>query len=222
MDRSAFAIVIGVVVALFYGAGVQKAQELPAPEAAAGYYRVQPGDTLFRIARLYGVSPAQLAQMNRLGDPDRLAVGQVLRVPGPPPREPVPASFSLEEAGEARLRLMSDEELLARLIHLEARGEPLEGQVAVGAVVLNRVRSPGFPDTVYEVVLQPGQFGFSAEALLAARPGPTAYEAARQALAGADPSGGALFFYNPETTRTPWFWASRPVLRRIGRHVFTL
>lgn len=223
MDRTALAIVIGVIVALLAISGVDRAQELAAEQGASGhYYQVQPGDTLTRIARLYGVSPTQLAQMNELPDPDRLAVGQILRVPGPPRGDPDEPAWEDPGRQYPQLRQMSDEELLARLIHLEARGEPWEGQVAVGAVALNRVRSPGFPDTLYEVVLQPGQFGVSPEDLLAANPAPSAYEAARRALAGEDPSGGALFFYNPEKTRTPWFWANRPVLRRIGRHVFTL
>ena len=133
------------------------------------------------------------------------------------PGSPGPLPGGLREA-PGRL---DELDLLARIIWLEARGEPFEGQVAVGAVVLNRVASPAFPDSVAEVLAQPGQFGFSMAEILAATPGPTAYEAAARALAGDDPTGGALFFYNPDKTRTPEFWATRPVLRRIGNHVFT-
>lgn len=114
-----------------------------------------------------------------------------------------------------------DLQLLAQIIWLEARGEPFEGQVAVGAVVLNRVRSPHFPGTVAGVLAQPGQFGFGFEAIRRTRPNRTAYEAARRALLGEDPTGGALFFYNPEQTVNPDFWRNRPVVARIGNHVFT-
>ena len=145
--------------------------------------------------------------------PDLPRAGSLRSSPG----ELRPSPGQLRQA----LAGLDDLDLLARIIWLEARGEPFEGQVAVGAVVLNRVQSPHFPDSVAEVLAQPGQFGFSMAEILAATPGPVAYEAAARALAGEDPTGGALFFYNPDKTRTPEFWATRPVLRRIGNHVFT-
>nr|WP_068138719.1 cell wall hydrolase [Limnochorda pilosa] len=117
----------------------------------------------------------------------------------------------------------ADRHLLAWLVYWEARGEPFEGQVAVAAVVLNRVRHPDFPDSIRGVVFQPGQFQpldthrYSASAQIP----PNIYQAVDLALGGSDPSMGALFFYNPRLTRNPSFWAGRPVVRKIGNHVFT-
>lgn len=117
----------------------------------------------------------------------------------------------------------ADRHLLAWITYWEARGEPFEGQVAVAAVVLNRVRSADFPNTVRDVIFQPGQF----EPVSKYRYNPNMsipaeiYRAVDLALAGNDPSLGALFFYNPRLTRNPSFWATRPVIRQIGNHVFT-
>jgi N-acetylmuramoyl-L-alanine amidase len=86
--------------------------------------------------------------------------------------------------------------LLAKLIRAEAEGEPFEGQVAVGAVVLNRVKSPQFPNTIYDVIYQPGQFSCLPK-LATIEPNAQSLQAAREALAGRDPSRGALFYYNP-------------------------
>lgn len=117
----------------------------------------------------------------------------------------------------------ADRHLLAWIVYWEARGEPFEGQVAVAAVVLNRVRHPDFPNTIRGVIFQPGQFQPVSER--AYDPNMTIpagiYRAVDMALAGHDPSMGALFFYNPRITRNPTFWASRPVVRQIGNHVFT-
>ncbi len=116
----------------------------------------------------------------------------------------------------------TDLELLAHLIHSEARGEPYIGQVAVGAVVLNRVNNPRFPNTVEEVIMAPGQFSVVAKGTFYLPPGETAYDAARDALAGVDPTGGALYFYNPRTARNlSWFLTLQKTIT-IGNHVFAI
>lgn len=107
-----------------------------------------------------------------------------------------------------------DTELLARLIYAEARGEPHRGKVAVGAVVVNRVRDDDFPDTIKEVIYQQGQF-----APVASRYNNDCLRAAREAISGADPTGGAMYFYNPRTATDGWI-RSRETVCVIGRHIF--
>ena len=109
--------------------------------------------------------------------------------------------------------------LLARLISAEARGEPYAGQVAVGAVVLNRVEHPSFPDTIAEVIYQPGAFSCLLDGQWDEPVAESAYAAARDALNGADPSGGAIYYFNPATATSAWIW-SRPELLTIGNHRF--
>lgn len=112
-----------------------------------------------------------------------------------------------------------DQYLLASIIHGEARGEPYEGQVAVGAVVLNRVDSPDFPDTIAEVIFQPGAFDAVADNQFYLTPNDTAFQAAEDALNGWDPTNGALYYWNPVTATSRWIW-SIPITVSIGRHVF--
>ena len=109
--------------------------------------------------------------------------------------------------------------LLARIINGEARGESYTGQVAVGAVVLNRVRSSSFPNTIAGVIYQPGAFTAVSDGQINKPVVQSCYNAARDALNGWDPSGGALYYYNPNTATSDWIW-SRPVVARIGNHVF--
>ena len=109
---------------------------------------------------------------------------------------------------------------LAYLINGEARGESFRGKVAVGAVVLNRVKSPGFPNTIREVILQEGQFSSIWDGQANLYPSQSCIEAAKAAILGYDPTGGALFFYNPRiATNVEWI-SKRPVITRIGDHVF--
>ena len=112
-----------------------------------------------------------------------------------------------------------DVDLLARLIYGEARGEPYEGQVAVAAVVLNRVESASFPNTIAAVIYQPGAFDVVSDGQIYMTPDSTAYKAARDAMAGWDPTGGCIYYYNPRTATSSWI-KDRPVMRSIGRHVF--
>lgn len=109
--------------------------------------------------------------------------------------------------------------LLARLINGEARGEPYEGQVAVGAVVLNRTRNPKFPSSVAGVIYQPGAFTAIVDGQIHANMEQTSINAARDALNGWDPSGGAMYYFNPSTATSSWIW-SRPLIKVIGKHRF--
>lgn len=119
----------------------------------------------------------------------------------------------------SRSSYSSDLNLLAHLINGEARGEPYIGQVAVGAVVLNRVRHPSFPNSIAGVIYQPGAFEAVSNGQINLPPTQTAINAARDALNGWDPTGGAIYYYNPAKTTNKWIW-SRPILTVIGDHVF--
>ena len=112
-----------------------------------------------------------------------------------------------------------DVDLLARLISAEARGEPYTGQVAVGAVVMNRVKSPAFPNTMSGVIYQSGAFSCLQDGQFWKPVAESAYKAAREAINGSDPSGGAIYYFNPATATSKWIW-SRPLLTVIGRHRF--
>jgi N-acetylmuramoyl-L-alanine amidase len=109
--------------------------------------------------------------------------------------------------------------LLAKLIYGEARGEVFEGQVAIAAVVMNRVRSPLFPNTVAGVIYEPGAFTAVSDGQFYLQPDQNAYKAAQLALDGWDPTYGALYYFNPATATSPWIW-SRPYLMTIGSHRF--
>ncbi|NLX77115.1 MAG: spore cortex-lytic enzyme SleB [Clostridiaceae bacterium] len=116
---------------------------------------------------------------------------------------------------------VSDEQLIARAINGEARGEPYEGQVAVGAVILNRVASPDFPNTVAGVIYQPGAFTAVSDGQINVPidPDSTVVKAARDAINGWDPTGGSLYYWNPQTATSKWIW-SRKVIKVIGKHYF--
>lgn len=112
-----------------------------------------------------------------------------------------------------------DVALLARLISAEARGEPYNGQVAVGAVILNRVKHPSFPNTISGVVYQNGAFTCITDGQFNQPVSESAYRAARDCLNGWDPSGGAIYYFNPATATSKWIW-SRPLIVVIGSHRF--
>ena len=112
-----------------------------------------------------------------------------------------------------------DLQLLARLISAEARGEPYLGQVAVGAVVLNRVDHPSFPNSIAGVIYQPGAFSCLDDGQFDQPVSESAYRAAREAINGYDPSYGAIYYFNPATATSKWIW-SRPLIVTIGNHRF--
>lgn len=113
----------------------------------------------------------------------------------------------------------ADVELLARTISAEARGETYLGQVAVGAVILNRIEHPSFPDTLSGVIYQKGAFSCLLDGQFYEPIADSAYSAARDAINGLDPSGGAIYYYNPTTATNKWIF-SRPVITTIGKHRF--
>lgn len=112
-----------------------------------------------------------------------------------------------------------DVDLLARLISAESRGEPYEGQVAVGAVVLNRVNHASFPNSISEVIYQSGAFSCLYDGQFDQPVAESSYRAARDALNGWDPSNGAIYYFNPATATSSWIW-SRPAIVTIGKHMF--
>ena len=115
----------------------------------------------------------------------------------------------------------NDVYLLAKCIHAEARGESYVGKVAVGAVILNRVASPDFPNTIYGVIYQPWAFTAVHDGQINLEPNSEAYQAAQDALSGWDPSYGSLYYYNPDVATSSWIWTRTPVVT-IGKHIFAV
>ncbi len=115
----------------------------------------------------------------------------------------------------------SDIQLMARAINGEARGEPYEGQVAVGAVILNRVKDSRFPNTISGVIYQSGAFTAVSDGQInaAISEGSTVYKAAQDAMNGWDPTGGCVYYFNPSTATNKWIW-SRQLVKTIGKHRF--
>ncbi len=176
---------------------------------------VRPGDTLYKIARGRGISAQSLMELNRLRS-TVIYPGQVLLVPEVVASTTTTASrFGLT---------FKDIYLLAQLIHAEARGEPFIGQVAVGAVVLNRVLDPRFPRTIKDVIFQYWngipQFEPVHNGQIYLPPDESALRAAYAAVSGWDPTNGALYFYNPKKSKSTFFNKFLTLVCRIGNHVF--
>ena len=173
-------------------------------------YQVRRGDTLHELAREFNTSISVLQVLNELDEPE-IRIGDRIYLPihNLTPRQAVERTISPEEKN-----------LLARVISAEAGGEPFIGQVAVGAVVINRVLSPAFPDNIQGVVYQPGQFCVVRDGSVNRPPSSSAIEAAREALAGQDPTRGALYFYNPDTATNVSWTARREITVIISNHVF--
>lgn len=113
----------------------------------------------------------------------------------------------------------NDIQMMANAVHGEARGEPYIGQVAVAAVILNRVESEKFPQTVSGVIFQPGAFTAVADGQIWLTPNTTAKKAVMDAINGWDPSNGCLYYFNPDTATSKWIW-TRPQVKKIGKHIF--
>ncbi len=235
MNRSKFFITIKILFLLLatyflvgtvitYGECSQNKFSPPPSEILSGpdnffnlsdnvFYSVKEGDTLYAIAAAHGVSVREIMSLNNLNS-SLIRPGDMLLLPTKNNYEK-----RLSRGDISREELL----LLARLIHAEARGESLEGQVAVGAVILNRLASPYFPKTIPEIIFQKTnkvyQFTPVADGSINLEPDDKAIQAALLALAGNDPTGGALFFYNPDISKDTWI-KTLPVLKRIGNHVF--
>lgn len=169
-------------------------------------YTVAAGDTLWGISRSHGTTVEALMEANGL-ESTLILPGQVLGIPKEG-RTPVSRE---------------DLVLMARIINAEARGESFLGKVAVGAVVINRLRHPAFPKSIREVIFQctNGTYEFTpvADGSINLEPDEEAFRAAQAAAQGIDPTNGALFFYNPVTAQDQWI-RTLPVTVSIGNHVF--
>ncbi|MGI5853222.1 MAG: cell wall hydrolase [Bacillota bacterium] len=190
-------------------------------------YTVRRGDSLYSIAKKVDFPIAEIRRINGLTG-SRIIVGQKLTIPyrgngsssGSGENTATKATTAAKSTASRGISVSAaDVELLARLIYAESRGESFTGQVAVGAVILNRVASKNFPSSISKVIYAPGQFCTVRDGQINRTPNATAYKAAQAALKGQDPTGGAVYFYNPAKTTSRWIW-SRPVSIKIGSHVF--
>jgi len=170
--------------------------------AANGIFGIDTFASVLRYQRTYGLNASGVADKNTLLT---MGLGQIFET----------------GTANAHSNNITNEQLLARVINGEARGEPFEGQVAVGAVVLNRVKNSKFPKTLAGVVYQPGAFTAVSDGQInvAINSKSTVAKAARDALAGWDPTDGCLYYWNPATATSKWIW-SRKVQLKIGRHWF--
>ena len=194
---------IAAVAYSAYGSRGEEVREIQARLAALGYYNGS-------IDGIYGVQTKNAVkrfQQDRNLTVDGIAGEKTL------------AALNINDKDYSDGYTSADYNLLARVISAEARGESYAGQVAVGAVILNRIEHPSFPDTVAGVVYQPGAFSCLYDGQFDEPIADSAYSAARDALMGLDPSGGAIYYYNPKTATNRWI-RSRPVITTIGRHVF--
>lgn len=182
---------------------------LSSPLWAATTHKVKAGDTLFLLSRRYGVSITSIKMENRLRT-DKILIGQQLRIPtvGNLSRSSINNGYSEEDIN-----------WLAKAVYSEARGESYTGQVAVAAVILNRLQSGQFAGTIKGVIFEPLAFSAVADGQIYLTPDITAIRAARDAIAGWDPSEGALYYWNPEKATSKWVW-SRSIIKRIGNHLF--
>ena len=130
-------------------------------------------------------------------------------------------NYTKQNVSYAATSNTSDLQLMARAINGEARGEPYEGQVAVGAVILNRVKDSRFPNSISGVIYQSGAFTAVADGQINSPidEGSTVYKAAQDAMNGWDPTGGCVYYFNPDTATNSWIW-SRPHVKTIGKHRF--
>jgi len=176
-------------------------------------YTVQRGDSLYLLAKLNGTTIDNIVQVNNLKS-TMIMVGQKLTIPTRSAQASTP-----NETGQRMTVTNHEMDLLARAVYSEARGESFQGQVAVAAVIINRVIHPEFPNTINGVIFEPWAFTAVNDGQFWLTPNQTAYSAVKEALSGSDPSKGAIFYYNPVTATNQWI-RTRPIITQIGRHVF--
>lgn len=183
-------------------------------------YTVKSGDTLYRIAHSYGLKVTDVQKINGItGSTIRPGMKLMISTGSGLGRE-----YKVKPVMGRKFTVTKEDiRLLAQLIHAEARGEPLKGQIAVGAVIMNRLTSGSFPEKIKEIIYQKtnGVYQFTPvqDGQIRLEPNQASYHAAERAIKGEDPTGGALFFYNPETSSDQWI-RTLPVTKIIGNHVF--
>lgn len=141
--------------------------------------------------------------------------------PGAPSSPGAPSAAAPQPSTNKKAANVSENDLklMANAVYGESRGEPYIGQVAVAAVILNRTRNPAFPNTPSAVIFEPRAFTAVADGQIYLTPNETAKKAVTDALKGWDPTGGAIYYFNPETATSGWIW-SRPQIKKIGKHIF--
>jgi len=187
---------------------------IPQKPAAGNLYTVRAGDTLFLVAKRFGTTVAAIKRTNGLQS-DTIKVGQKLRIPVGSTAQAVGSSRSHSGYNFTQEEL----NLMAQAVYSEARGESYTGQVAIAAVILNRLESSEFPNDIKGVIFQPWAFTAVHDGQFWLAPNATAMRAVRDAINGQDPTGGALYYWNPATATNKWVW-TRPVITTIGKHVF--
>lgn len=179
-------------------------------------YTVQPGDTLSEIALSNNMSMSEIMELNpEISNPHLIFIGENINTIGNNPVvNEVQSSVQVNSTVSA-----AESELLARLVRAEAKGESYSGKVAVAEVVLNRVQSPLFPNTIEGVIYQSGQFSPVSNGAIYTPADAESIQAVNEALSGSNLTNGALYFYNPRIVRSSWF-ESKPTLAVIGNHTF--
>ena len=178
-------------------------------------YTIKRGDTLWGISQKLGISITQLKATNSLNS-NIIYPGEVLYYAQATNQ---PTTGTTTGTVNQKTFTQADIDLMAKAVYAESRGEPYKGQVAVAAVILDRVKSSSFPNSVYGVIYQPWAFSSTLDGQINLTPNATSYKAVYDAINGYDPSYGALFFYNPATSSSSWIF-SRQTTVIIGNHVF--
>ncbi|MGE5581973.1 MAG: LysM peptidoglycan-binding domain-containing protein [Bacillota bacterium] len=193
--------------------------KIPGPAVSGGSsatYRVQAGDSLYLVAQRYGISVDDLRRANNLSYDGTIYPGQVLTIPKTSSNTGVVNYYGFQLS-------QGDIDLLARLVTAESDGEPFEGQVAVAATILNRLRDPRYPKSIPGIIYQVDNGSYQYSPVLDGRinqpASASAYRAVQSACSGWDPSNGANGFYNPSKTTNQWV-RSHPETAVIGNHVF--
>lgn len=172
------------------------------PASSTLAYTAQPGDSMWTIALDHHLSLDELESMNPdIKNPNDIQIGQ---------------NVNTEKKGVVS---RADRKLLAQLVHAEANGEPFDGKVKVARVVLNRVASPKFPNSIREVILQPHQFTPVQTGAINNTPTDADYKAVDEAISSNSEKDGSLYFFNPDLTKSTWL-KSKPTTDVIGHHVF--
>ncbi len=169
-------------------------------QASGYFYTVRKGDSLWRIARNHSTTVYTIKSQNNYWS-NTIYPGQKLYISG------------------NRKYGSYDKYIMAKAVYAEARGEIFEGQVAVAAVILNRINSNKFPNTPHGVIYEPYAFTAVNDGQINLEPNSTAYRAVDLAIKGWDPSEGAIYYFNPRTATSRWIW-SRPQIKQIGNHIF--